>query len=84
MKRDYSDLYKSVIRACFERDKCCKMPGCKSKKRLQAHHIRRWADAPSLRYELFNLITLCKKCHDSIKNKESHYVSMFEEIVNGY
>ena len=83
MKREYSDAYRDVIRQCFERDKRCKMPGCKSKKKLQAHHIRRWSDAPSLRYELFNLITLCKKCHDSIKNKELYYVAMFEEIVNG-
>jgi hypothetical protein len=57
------------------------MPNCKKKKRLNVHHIERWADAASLRYETFNMITLCRTCHDSIKDKESHYVPLFMDIV---
>jgi 5-methylcytosine-specific restriction endonuclease McrA len=82
--RDYKcNVYKQARLQCLARDKRCKMPGCKSKKKLVCHHIIRWADAASLRYELNNLITLCKTCHDSIKNQESHYVSLFQELIRG-
>lgn len=83
VKRDYScPVYKEAIKACFKRDKKCQMPDCKARKRLQAHHIERWADSPSLRYELFNLITLCRACHDSIKDKEQHYAPLFRSILS--
>jgi 5-methylcytosine-specific restriction endonuclease McrA len=59
------------------------MPGCKSKTRLQVHHIRRWSSASSLRYEISNGITLCSTCHKSIKGQEHHYESLFMEIING-
>lgn len=84
MKRNYNDpAYADWRKKIFQRDKKCMMPGCNSKKRLQAHHIKRWADASSLRYDLSNGITLCKYCHDSIKNKESYYEALFWEIING-
>jgi hypothetical protein len=38
--------------------------------RLEAHHIKRWADYPKLRYVVSNGITLCRTCHlKTFKNK---------------
>jgi 5-methylcytosine-specific restriction endonuclease McrA len=86
MKRDYDcPFYKEARLACIKRDKKrCQMPGCKAKKKLVVHHIERWSDAPSLRFELFNLVTLCKTCHDSIKDKELHYAPLFRSIISGH
>ena len=84
MRRNYQDpAYADWRKSVFKRDKKCRMPGCNPKKRLQAHHITRWADAHSMTYDISNGITLCAECHKSIKNKESHYESMFLEIING-
>lgn len=84
MKRNYDDpAYADWRKRIFKRDKHCQMPGCKSTKQLQAHHIRRWSDAHALRYDLSNGITLCRQCHKSIQNKESHYEALFIEIING-
>ena len=58
------------------------MPGCKSKFKLQAHHIKKWSSAAILRYDIDNGITLCKSCHDSINGLESHYESLFTDIIN--
>lgn len=83
MRRNYDDpVYKEVRKRVLKRDKHkCQMPDCKKRRRLNVHHIERWADAASLRYETFNMITLCRTCHDSIKDKESHYVPLFMDIV---
>lgn len=35
--------------------------------RLESHHIKNWADYPKLRYEFSNGITLCRDCHDKLK-----------------
>ena len=61
----------------------CQMPDCKSKFKIQAHHIKKWSQASSLRYEVDNGITLCKECHDKINGLESHYEVLFQQIV-GY
>lgn len=83
MKRNYQDpAYADWRKKIFQRDKKCMMPGCNSRKKLQAHHIKRWADASSLRYDLSNGITLCSECHKSIKNKEAHYEALFIEIIS--
>lgn len=83
MKRDYGDpVYKHWRMSVYKRDKfCCQMPGCKSKSRLQAHHIRKWSSASMLRFDIENGVTLCKKCHDSISGKEHLYESLFMEII---
>ena len=81
--RNYNDpVYKEVRKRVLKRDKHkCQMPDCKKKRRLNVHHIERWVDAASLRYETFNMITLCRTCHDLIKDKESHYAPLFMAIV---
>lgn len=83
MKRNYDDpVYKSARSNTLKRDKHrCQMPNCGSKQKLNVHHIQKWSAAASLRYELSNLITLCRKCHDSINGKEHIYTSLFMEIA---
>ena len=57
------------------------MPNCKSKKRLHAHHITKWASASSLRYDVDNGITLCYNCHKEVTGHENIYESLFRDIV---
>jgi 5-methylcytosine-specific restriction endonuclease McrA len=84
MKRDYGDpIYAEVRKRVLKRDKKkCQMPSCKSRFRLQVHHIQPWSKASSLRFDEFNLITLCKKCHDSIKDREHTYIGLFLRIAH--
>ena len=84
MRRNYRDpVYSDWRKQVYKRDgRRCQMPGCKSKYRIQAHHIKRWADAAYLRYDINNGITLCSKCHYSIRGKESHYEHLFISIVD--
>ena len=37
----------------------CRKRGVK----LNVHHIERWSDSPSLRFDESNLVTLCRECH---------------------
>ena len=83
MRRNYDDpVYKDWRKKVYKRDKfTCQMPNCTSKYRLQAHHIKKWSSAASLRYEVDNGITLCRECLERIRNHESHYETMFNQIV---
>lgn len=83
MKRNYDDkFYKEARAKSLKRDgRKCQMPGCGCKKRLQSHHIIPWSKSQALRTEVDNLITLCRTCHESIKNREAHYVGLFTRIV---
>jgi transposase-like protein len=51
--------------SCFKRDdytcRCCGLRGGK----LNAHHIWPFQRFPEWKYELWNLLTLCKSCHDA-------------------
>lgn len=84
-KRNYDDpQYTQFRKDVLKRDnKKCQMPGCGSTRNLNVHHIQKWSSSASLRYEPSNGITLCRYCHNSIKNKEDHYISVFKEIING-
>lgn len=84
MNRDYSDPeYKKWRTAVRKRDNgICKWPNCNSKKKIHAHHIMRWSDYPSLRYDINNGICLCKIHHDMIKNNEEAYIGLFASIVS--
>ncbi len=37
--------------------------------RLQAHHIKPWADHVELRYDIANGQALCEPCHDTVHNR---------------
>ena len=82
--RNYNDpIYKDARRKVLKRDKrTCQMPKCGSKKRLNVHHVQPWSQAANLRFETYNMITLCRQCHDSINKQEHHYASLFMEIIN--
>jgi|10_taG_2_1085330.scaffolds.fasta_scaffold06127_5 5-methylcytosine-specific restriction endonuclease McrA len=62
-------------------DHCCQWPNCGSKRRIQVHHIKTWAAHPGLRFVMANGITLCERCHESIKGKEVHYEAFFLKIL---
>lgn len=59
----------------------CQWPGCGTNKRIQVHHIKTWAKHPGLRYTIANGITLCRKCHDSIKGKEQDFEFFFLKLL---
>lgn len=77
--KEYNEWRKKVLK----RDKYkCQMPNCIApRKRVQVHHIIRYADSSYLRLEPKNGICLCRKHHDEIKDKEHHYIKLFVDIV---
>jgi predicted restriction endonuclease len=81
--RNYDDpLYKQWRLSVYKRDKyCCQWPGCNKKSRLNAHHIKTWAQYPHLRFDPNNGITLCSNHHKLIKGLEEIYESVFYKIV---
>ena len=83
MSRNWNDpIYKKWRVDVYKRDNfTCQMPNCGSKGRLNAHHIKRWADNPILRFNVNNGITLCHKCHKMIHNKEEQYEQFFFTLL---
>jgi 5-methylcytosine-specific restriction endonuclease McrA len=81
--RNYNDpQYKAFRAAVRRRDKYkCQYPGCECKSKLKVHHIRRWSDAPLLRFNADNGITLCRTHHDRITGNEDLYIRVFAQIV---
>lgn len=78
-----SPQYKAWRLAVYRRDGFkCKMPGCGSKKRLNAHHIRRYADFPAIRFLASNGITLCRACHGKVWGKEEEFESLFTSLIS--
>jgi len=79
--RDFNDkTYKAWRLRVYKRDGFrCKM--CGGNNKLQAHHIKRWADYPTLRYVVSNGITLCELCHTLVKDKEEAYEAQFILMV---
>lgn len=88
-KRSYKDTrnYKSPEYSKWREDikkrdnHQCQWPGCMSRHRIQVHHIKTWANYPGMRFVAANGITLCAKCHDSIKGKEADYETFFLKIL---
>lgn len=83
-KRNFKDpLYKAWRKKIYELDNyCCQWPGCNRKKKLNAHHIKKWSEYPGLRYNIYNGITLCSDHHNMIKNMEDSYAETFFKIVS--
>jgi transposase len=59
----------------------CQMPecGCKEAWKLEVHHIIPTEHEGT--NDLNNGITLCRPCHVSIKNKELHYIALFQYLI---
>lgn len=81
--RNYNDPeYKKWRLLIKTRDNfTCQWPGCKSKLKIHAHHIYKWADFPGLRYHSNNGISLCKTHHDQIKDNEENYTAFFSSLI---
>jgi 5-methylcytosine-specific restriction endonuclease McrA len=82
-KREYDNPeYKKFRSEVRKRDSYrCQFTGCKATKKLQVHHIIKWASHPSLRFSPANGITLCKVHHKLITGKEHIYAPMFQRIA---
>ena len=83
MRRNYDDpVYKDWRNRVFKRDRYqCQMPQCGRKKKINAHHIRRWADSANLRFNTLNGITLCWSCHKKVTGDELRYEGLFIQIA---
>lgn len=83
--RNFKDLnYINWRKQVYDRDHYkCQWPGCNLKRKLNAHHIKKWSDYPGLRFHIDNGITLCKYHHQLIKNNEENYEQFFFKIVSG-
>ena len=64
------------------RDRGCQLKDVECSGRLEAHHIKKWRDFPSLRFEASNGIILCSKHHDRTKFKEEKFEELFFGILN--
>lgn len=71
--------YKLWRLSVYQRDKfrCrkCGQKVCRHRK-INAHHIRSWANYPTLRYNVNNGITLCYTCHKAMFQNEDAYIQM--------
>jgi predicted restriction endonuclease len=83
MRRNFKDpQYIKWRKSVYKRDKFkCQWPNCNSHSKLNAHHIKNWAEFPGLRFEEKNGVTLCKNHHDMIKGMEESFASTFMRIV---
>lgn len=79
-----SDRYTQWRKQVYARDGyLCQLCKNSEHNKLNAHHIRRWANFPNLRYAVSNGITLCRKCHKKITGKEKEYEARFLRITGG-
>lgn len=81
MTRAWDDpAYKAARAAVRRRDGFrCRM--CGATNSLVCHHIRRWADAPTLRYAVSNLVTLCRTDHARVTGKEAAYAPLLLALL---
>ncbi len=68
--------YKQWRCEVFERDKYTCQVCWKSGVKLNAHHIKRWADNEELRLDVNNGLTLCEPCH-----KTEHKAGKYEKVI---
>lgn len=72
--------YKAWRNAVFRRDNyACIM--CGLSRNIQAHHIKRFADYPELRYVVSNGATICRDHHLQVTGREQQYEAEFNRLV---
>lgn len=75
-----SSKWKAWRREVFERDDYTCQFCCKHGIELEPHHIIPVSKNKKLIFVVDNGITLCKKCHNPTKNRESAYIVLCEWI----
>mgnify|MGYP001588212239 FL=1 len=74
-QRLYSNgLWKEIIKQILKKDNyTCERCRCthSTKNALHTHHIKSWASHPNSRFDLNNLITLCRRCHNWTHSKKN-------------
>jgi len=76
-------FYKDWRKKVWLRDKfSCKIDNPECSGKIVAHHIKRWADYPELRYQLNNGITLCHAHHPRKVAEEKRLEDFFKSIVS--
>lgn len=79
------EFYK-FSRKVFERDSFCCAWCSKIGGKLNAHHLDFWSEFPDKRFELSNLITLCRTCH--LKVHQNNFFgppdSVMDILLRGY
>lgn len=76
MRRRASMYMREARLACFERDDyTCRSCGQRGGK-LNAHHVWPFHRFPELIYEVSNLVTLCKSCHDEFHKAAGGHVKV--------
>lgn len=74
--------YEEFVSAVRKRDKnTCQMPGCKSHRKLEVHHIVPYSKNTYLRTDPNNGILLCKTHHKEVTCNEYHYIKLFYKII---
>lgn len=73
-------LWASLRKSILDKFPTCVL--CGSSNNLHIHHIFPRKEHEDLCYIVNNLITLCRKCHCSIKGNENKYVNYFSGLVS--
>lgn len=69
-----SGVFKSVIRRVYARDSYrCRRCGSfgNGPRGIHAHHVKSWAEHPGSRFDVDNLITLCRPCHAWVHSRSN-------------
>lgn len=71
-------------RRVLRRDGKCYFCNTTIDKRLDAHHIRRKKLYPKMRYLISNGMSLCRRCHNRIRNREEMYAPLLENAIRSH
>lgn len=75
--------YKDWRSAVYKRDNFkCRLLSEECKGKIEAHHIFRWSEYPTLRYVITNGITLCRFHHPLKVEEEKRLIPIFQELVS--